>query len=152
MFVQRRKDAALSEDYNMQDPFVGTWKLSPAKSQFDPNHRPTDATMHWHMESDGSYLMLAEGTDEHGQRHSEKPQRLFPDGRPYPIEAMPGLTCVTSRVNENTVLASVKREDGSIAGEGRYSIADDGRSMTATTSGFDTQLRRFEMQTVWDRV
>ena len=24
-------------------------------------------------------------------------------------------------------------------------------AMTATTAGFDTQLRRFEMRTVWDR-
>jgi hypothetical protein len=45
----------------------------------------------------------------------------------------------------------VKRDDGSIAGEGSYVIADDGKTMTATTSGFDSQLRRFEMRTVWDR-
>jgi hypothetical protein len=135
----------------MQDPFVGTWTLNPAKSQFDPNHRPTAATMRWQLESDGGYLLLADGTDEQGQHRAEKPQKLFPDGRSYPIEAMPGLTCVTSRPDPNTVLASVKREDGSIAGEGRYSVADDGRSMTATTAGFDTQLRRFEMRTVWER-
>jgi len=45
----------------------------------------------------------------------------------------------------------VKREDGSIAGEGSCVAADDGKTMTATTSGFDSQLRRFEMRTVWDR-
>jgi hypothetical protein len=30
-------------------------------------------------------------------------------------------------------------------------VADDGMSMTATTAGFDSQLRRFEMMTVWDK-
>src|SRR5262245_14086939 len=136
----------------MQDPFVGTWKLNPARSQFDPNHRPGAATMRWRIEPDGGYLLLAEGTDERGQPRTEKPQKLFPDGRPYPVEALPGLTCVTSRPDENTILAAVKREDDSIAGEGRYSVSEDGASMTATTSGFDSQLRRFEMRTVWDRV
>ena len=33
----------------------------------------------------------------------------------------------------------------------RTSVAADGQSLTATTAGFDTQLRRFEMRTVWDR-
>ena len=44
------------------------------------------------------------------------------------------------------------REDGSIAGEGSYIVAEDGTTMTATTAGFDSQLRRFEMRTVWDRI
>jgi hypothetical protein len=58
---------------------------------------------------------------------------------------------VTSRKGRNAIRAEVKREDGSIAGEGTYVVADDGKTMTATTSGFDSQLRRFEMRTVWDR-
>jgi hypothetical protein len=135
----------------MHDPFVGTWKLNPGQSQFDPNHRPTEATMRWQLEADGAYLMLAEGIDEKGQRRGEKPQKLFPDGKPYEVENLPGLNCVTTRSGRNAIRAEVKREDGSIAGEGSYVVADDGRSMTATTSGFDSQLRRFGMRTVWDR-
>ena len=30
-----------------EDPFGGAWKLNGDKSQFDPNHRPSSATMHW---------------------------------------------------------------------------------------------------------
>jgi hypothetical protein len=59
---------------------------------------------------------------------------------------------VTSRPESHTLMAQAKREDGSIAGEGRYVVAPDGATMTATTAGFDTQLRRFETRTVWDRV
>jgi hypothetical protein len=135
----------------MHDPFIGTWTLNPGQSQFDPNHRPGEATMRWELEADGGYLMLAEGIDAKGQRRSEKPQKLFPDGKPYDIESQPGLSCVTSRSGRNGIRAEVKREDGSIAGEGNYVVADDGKTMTATTSGFDSQLRRFEMTTVWDR-
>ena len=135
----------------MHDPFVGTWKLNPGRSQFDPNHQPREATMRWQIESDVGYLLLAEGLDEKGAHVAEKPQKLFPDGRGYPVENFPGLKCVTSRPNANTVRAEVKREDGSVAGEGSYIVADDGASMTAVTAGFDSQLRRFEMRTHWDK-
>ena len=46
----------------MDDPFIGTWKLNPGSSQFDANHRPTEAVMHWRLAADGGYLMEAEGT------------------------------------------------------------------------------------------
>ena len=38
-----------------------------------------------------------------------------------------------------------------VPGQGRYVVTDDGQSLSATTAGFDTQLRRFETLTVWDR-
>jgi hypothetical protein len=134
----------------MHDPFVGTWKLNPGKSQFDPSHRPSAATMRWQLEPDGAYLLQAEGLDEKGEPRAEEPQKLFPDGQPYPVAHLPGLSCIASRSDRNVLHAQVKRKD-SIAGEGRYVIAEDGKSMTATTAGFDSQLRRFEMQTNWDR-
>jgi len=55
-------------------------------------------------------------------------------------------------VNENTLRAEARREDGSVAGEGSYAVSEGGRRMTSITSGFDSQLRRFEMRTAWDRV
>jgi hypothetical protein len=136
----------------MHDPFVGTWKLNPSKSVFDRNHRPSGGTMRWQLEPDGGYLLEAEGVNEKGEPCAERPQKMFPDGRPYPVPQMPGLMAVTSRPDPHTLLAQAKREDGSVAGEGRYVVAPDGATMTATTAGFDSQLRRFELRTVWDRV
>ena len=136
----------------MHDRFVGSWELNRPESQFDQNHKPSRATMRWQLEPDGAYLMSAEGQNEKGEPCVEKPQRLVPDGRPYPVDNLPGLECVTSRPDPHTIRAEVKREDGSLAGEGSYVVAPDGRTMTATTSGFDSQLRRFEMRTVWTRI
>jgi hypothetical protein len=135
----------------MHDPFIGTWKLNPGRSQFDPNHRPSEATMRWELDTDGAYLMNAEGTNEKGDRVAERPQKLIPDGRPRPVPDFPGLNAVTTRPQPNAIHAEVRREDGTIAGQGSYVVADDGRSLSATTAGFDTQLRRFETRTVWDR-
>ncbi len=135
----------------MHDPFLGPWTLNPARSELTPNHRPSEATMTWEVDGDGGYLLLAEGTNEKGQRCAEKPQKLIPDGKPYPVEQLPGLRCITTRPDPNTIRAEVRREDGSIAGEGTYEVAPDGKTMTARTSGFDSQLRPFTMRTVWAR-
>ena len=135
----------------MSDAFVGTWTLNPTRSAFDANHRPAAGTMTWKLDADGGYVLLAVGVDAKGARCEEKPQRLRPDGVAYPIEGLPGLASVTTRPNRNTIRAEAKREDGSLAGEGTYAVADDGQTMTATTKGFDSQLRPFTMQTVWDR-
>jgi hypothetical protein len=135
----------------MTDLFVGTWKLNPGKSHYDENHRPSEGTMHFRVAPGGGYLMLAEGRNAKGEQVAEAPQTLIPDGRPYPVPGFPGLTTVTTRSQPHTIEAEVRREDGSIVGHGSYVLSDDGASMTATTAGYDTQLRRFEMKTVWDR-
>jgi hypothetical protein len=135
----------------MSDPFVGTWTLNPTRSVFDANHKPARATMRWELDDEGSLALFAAGVDAKGAPCEEKPQRLRPDGVAYPIDGLPGLTSVTTRPNGHTIRAEARREDGSLAGEGTYVVADDGRTMTATTKGVDSQLRPFTQQTVWDR-
>lgn len=135
----------------MSDPFVGSWTLNPMRSAFDVNHKPRQATMRWELDGEGTYVLYAAGVDAKGSPVEEKPQRLRPDGVAYPIDGVPGLSAVTTRPNRNTIRAEAKREDGSLAGEGTYTVADDGETMTATTKGLDSQLRPFTQQTVWDR-
>jgi hypothetical protein len=135
----------------MDDRFAGTWTLDPSRSELDANHKPTAATMTWQAEPDGGYLLLAEGVDATGNRCTEKPQRMRPDGVAYPVDGLPGLISITTRPDRNTIRAEAKRDDGSIAGEGTYVVADDGVTMIATTKGFDSQLRPFTMRTVWHR-
>jgi len=135
----------------MQDPFAGTWKLSTGKSQFDPNHQPLAGTMVIEVTADGHYLMTAEGIDGKGEKCRERPQRIIPDGKAYPVPDLPGLSAVATRPDANTITAEARREDGSVVGGGRFVVSPDGRSMTATNFGYDTQLRQFQQQTVWER-
>ena len=135
----------------MSDPFVGTWSLNPVRSSFDPNHKPRQATMRWALDADGTYLLFAAGVNAAGDSVEERPQRMRPDGAAYPVEGIAGLTSVTRRPNRNTMRAEAKREDGSLAGEGTYIVSGDGKTMTATTQGVDSQSRPFTQQTVWDR-
>jgi hypothetical protein len=135
----------------MNDPFSGTWKLNPERSQFDPNHRPTAGTMVFEAERDGVYLLKAEGVNAKGEKCAEKPARIVPDGQDHPLADFPGLISTAQRPDANTIRCEVRREDGSVVGGGSYVVSEDGRSMLATTFGYDTQLRQFQTQTAWDR-
>lgn len=135
----------------MMDPFVGTWTLNRNTSTFDANHRPNQGTMRWERTEDGRYTLQAEGVNAKGEPCVERPQTFIPDGQPRPIPDLPGLSAVTTQPDARTILAEVRREDGSLAGQGSYVVSEDGGSLIATTAGFDTQLRRFEMKTVWER-
>jgi hypothetical protein len=133
------------------DPFVGTWTLNPGRSVFDPNHRPRQATMVLERIGAGRYRLLAEGVDEKGERCAEKPQEVIPDGAPYPVDGLPGLVTISTRPDAHTLHTEVRREDGSVAGGGTLNVSPDGRSMRAINFGFDSQLREFRQETMWDR-
>ena len=133
------------------DPLVGTWILNPSRSQFDANHRPQAATLVIARDDHGRYLITAEGMGEKGQKVTEKPQTLVPDGQPRPLPDFPGLAVTSTRPDERTLHTDCRREDGSIAGQGTYAVSEDGQSLLATTAGFDSQLRRFEQRTSWDK-
>jgi hypothetical protein len=135
----------------MSDPFVGTWNLNPGRCEFDPNHRPTSGALVFERDAEGRYVMKAEGTDANGQKVVERPQTFVPDGELRSIAEFPGLSSRATQPGPRELHVRCEREDGSVVGEGSYVVSSDGRSLTATTAGFDTQLRRFETRTVWDR-
>lgn len=132
------------------DPFAGTWTLNPGRSIFDPNHRPRQATMTFEADG-GGYVMRAEGVNEKGEPCAEKPQEFVPDGEARPVDGFPGLVMVSTRPGPNTIHTEVRREDGSVAGGGTLIVSADGRSLKAINFGFDSQLREFRQETMWDR-
>ena len=135
----------------MQSLLIGTWKLNTQRSEFDPNHRPSAATMTFNLSPEGDYLLTAEGLNEKGEKCSERPARFKPDGNQHPVPEFPGLTCRVTLSDPNTLVSEVRREDGSVVGGGTYAVSGDGQSLTATNFGYDSQLRQFQQKTVWDR-
>ena len=138
-------------DTTIADPFLGRWQLNKEKSHFDANHNPRGGTMVIELDGAG-YVMKAEGVAEDGRTVAERPQHFILDGAPHPLGEYPQLAAVSTQPSPRALHSEVRRQDGSIVGEGDYVVSDDGRSMTATATGFDSQLRRFQVTTVWDRV
>ena len=133
------------------DPFVGTWTLNPGASQFHPHHRPRAGTMRFERTPEGDYLLTAEGVSETGDRVAERPQRFVPDGSEHPIAEFPGLSVICTAPDGRTLRTEARRQDGSLVGQGTYAVSADGLALTATTSGFDSQLREFRQVTAWIR-
>jgi hypothetical protein len=139
------------EETEMQDLLIGTWKLNPERSEFDPNHRPSAGTMVIELTSEGHYALTAEGVTEKGEKCKERPTKLIPDGKEHAVPDFPGLISIVTRPDLNTLVAEVRREDGSVVGGGTSVVSPDGNSLTATNFGYDTQLRQFKQKTVWER-
>jgi hypothetical protein len=135
----------------MRDLFVGRWELDVEKSQFAANHGPTEATMVFELEAEGHYLLKAEGKNAKGETVAERPTRLVADGKDYPVPDFPGLRIIATQPQPNTITSEVRKEDGSVIGGGTYEVSVDGRLLTATTFGWDAQLRRFQQHSVWTR-
>lgn len=133
---------------NEQDPFSGTWKMNPQKSDFDPNHQPLEATMRFERESEG-YLMRAEGVCD-GKRVEEQPQRFILDGKERPVPGAPDVTAVSTRPDQNTIRVAGRSGDRTV-GEASYVVSADGATLTATVRGIDAKQRPFQTTVVWDR-
>ena len=130
----------------MSHLLVGTWKLNPGKSEFDPNHRPVAGTMVLELTSEGHYALTAKGVTEKGEKCAERPTTLIPDGKEHPVPDSPGLISIVTCPDQNTLVAEVRREDGSVVGGGSYAVSPDGKSLTATNFGCDAQLRQFQAE------
>jgi hypothetical protein len=135
----------------MEDLLLGAWKLNVEKSEFDPNHRPREAIMAFEIVEEGHFLLKAEGVSEQGASVEERPVHIIPDGKEHPVPEFPGLMAVASRPDPRTLSTEVRRENGLVVGGGSYVVSSDGKSLFATTFGYDTQLRQFRQKTVWDR-
>jgi hypothetical protein len=140
-----------SQEVLMKDPFVGTWKLNVEKSEFDPNHRPTAGTMVFELDEQGHYQLKAEGFNAKGEKVTERPARFILDGKEHPVADFPGLKAMSTRPDANTIKGEARGEDGSVVGGGTYVVSPDGKSLTATNFGWDSQMRQFKQRTVWDR-
>ena len=66
----------------MNDLLIGTWVLDPGTSNFDPNHRPSSATMIFERDADGSYRMTAEGVGQNGEQTPNR--QKWPGGQAFP--------------------------------------------------------------------
>ena len=133
---------------NQPDLFNGTWKMNPQKSNFDPHHRPAEATMRFEPQPDG-YLMRAAGIAD-GKRVDEQTVRFILDGVERPVPHAAGVTAMSTRPDPNTI-HSVARSGDRTVGEGSYAVSADGTTLTATVRGFDAQQRPFQTTVVWDR-
>src|SRR5688572_13425135 len=119
---------------------TGTWTANLAKSHRDPNHQFHRATMRFQVDDDA--VLLTFGGVNAAGRTEEGTRTIRPDGHDHPDAAAPGV--VTTSTIEERALRVVATKDGAVVGRGSYAVSDDGRTLTATMSGFDASGSAFD--------
>ncbi|HEY7055286.1 MAG TPA: hypothetical protein VH458_02115 [Vicinamibacterales bacterium] len=118
------------------DPFVGTWRLDPARSDYPPGTCPTAMVIEM-AAVEGGVRYRSDATYANGSRlHSEYTARY--DGRQVLVTGGRGLMLPVSlkRLDSRTVVASYTKDFVTVATSRRV-VSEDGRLLTITTTSLD---------------
>jgi hypothetical protein len=131
-------------------PWIGTWRLNPAKSTPAPNSpykRVTSKIATWEDGLNVTYDMV--GT-RGGVTHIEWTGHL--DGKDYAVQGVDYvMTNAYSRVDDRSYSIVVKR-DGQVTSTVKVTVSADGRTLTAITSGKNAKGQDQSTTAVYDRL
>ncbi len=130
------------------DPIAGSWKANLEKSQRDPNHKFSQASLRIEVEG-GKVRLAIEGVNQAGKAVSST-QEFIADGKERPAQGAPeGFTAAATRDARSFEMTG--RKDGKVVGRGRYAVSADGKELTVTTTGVDEKGREYKAVVVFDR-
>ena len=130
------------------DPQMGTWKLNEAKSKIAPG-QPKNSTVVYEA-ADDKVKVTVDGTDSDGKPiHNEWTGKF--DGKDYPVTGDSNLDARSYRKVDDRTLELNTKKDGKVTATGRIVVSADGKSRTLTTSGTDSQGKKFKSTAVYDK-
>src|ERR1051325_5713993 len=131
------------------DPFLGTWKMIPAKSKYTPGPAPKSTTMTYTQ--DGDWIVGKNDTVGADDKATSITNRYKRDGKEYPYHSASGATgtIAVKAIDENTAQATIKVGASTLSL--RTAIAKDGKSFTRTTKGTDEQGKAVANMAVFEK-
>jgi hypothetical protein len=140
--------AALAAPVWPADPFVGEWKLNPAKSEYNGRSMPESGMVRFEPEADGLRHII-EWVDAEGRGVRNTFRAKF-DGKDYPALGS-GQTVSRKRLDSNT-LEAVFKKDGKVANRDRWVVSADGKTLSFTSVGVDSATRKpYTTMTIFER-
>jgi hypothetical protein len=130
------------------NPFVGTWKLNPAKSTFTPGAAPKEMMVVFAADGD-KIKRVATGIDSDGEPVHENSSIAW-DGKDHPIDVPPGMTVAVKQVNARTLDVTIKRQGTAISSV-HVAMAKNGKTMTSAEKGEDPKGRNVNNVEVYER-
>ncbi|HEY7185285.1 MAG TPA: hypothetical protein VH436_01990 [Vicinamibacterales bacterium] len=135
------------------DPFVGVWKLSAKKSQFESGGAPRSFTRTYEDRGGGTIVMITDAAGSQGP--STRAYLLYKrDGKAYPEASLgaDAFRMVTVRATgPRSEDFSYVDEGTSARGSGPITISPDGMTMTQVLSGTTAKGKAFMNTLVFDR-
>ncbi|HTQ55545.1 MAG TPA: hypothetical protein VMI94_13850 [Bryobacteraceae bacterium] len=131
------------------DNSLGTWKLNMEKSRFSPS-TPVKSLTATREASDGAIKVTTTGERADGTPINSSYVAKY-DGSESPVTGAPYDTIAIKQVNANTFTYSAKKKDGKYSVTGRSVVSKDGKTMTNTIKGTDTEGKPYRATMVWDK-
>jgi hypothetical protein len=135
------------------DPFVGVWKLSAKKSQFESGGAPRSFTRTYEDRGGGTIVMITDAAGSQGP--STRAFLVYKrDGKAYPEASLgaDAFRMVTVRaVNPRSEEFSYVDEGTAARGAGPITISPDGMTMTQVLSGTTAKGKAFMNTLVFDK-
>jgi len=128
-------------------PLTGSWVANIEKSQRDPNHQFSRATMRFEIAGETVTIVYG-GINARGREESGR-QVLQADGKEHAVAEAPGVFGIAALLPRE--LRTWGKKDDVVIGRATYAVAPDGRSMTATVSGLAADGKSFDQVIVFDR-
>jgi hypothetical protein len=129
------------------NPFIGTWQLNRARSQYRRGTAPQSETLS--IQSAGKGIRVtASGEDAQGNPISTSYTAAY-DGKDYPVSGAPGYDAVSlRRVNTYSVSGTRKRVH-KVVQTFTLTVTRDRKTVTLTTDGTDAAGQRFHSVAVF---
>ena len=138
--------------YAQADSLIGTWKLNPAQSKYNPGPPFKSQTVVYAAVPNGLKVTVT-GVDGSGKNMSYGYTAYF-DGKDYPE---PGTgqpngmdTISIKRIDANTS-EYVGKKAGKVVQTTRRVVSKDGRTLTITATGTDDKGQKTTTVTVYDK-
>ena len=134
------------------DNSQGTWKLNMEKSKFSPS-TPVKSLTTTREATDGGIKVTTTGeragATDNASINSSYVAKY--DGSESPVTGAPYDTISIKLVNANTLTFSAKKKDGKYSVTGRSVVSKDGKTMTHTIKGTNTDGKPYTATMVWDK-
>ncbi len=130
-----------------QDAWIGTWKLSAAKSKYDPASTAANSvTTTLKREAAGAGYK----TTIDGATHTESTNTTL-DGKDYPLTGSPDFNTASYKRLDADTLVTVNKKDGAVVRMGRIVLAKDGKSWTVDLVGYTAKGAAYHNVLVFER-
>jgi hypothetical protein len=129
--------------------WVGTWKLNAAKSKYSPGPAPKSQTLKFER-SQGGIKLTSDAIDAQGKAlHGEYVSKF--DGQDVPWTGNPDAdTAGAKRIDDNSY-ENVWKKAGKVTMTARITVSADGKTLTVTQTGKDSQGRSVNTTAVYDK-
>jgi len=133
------------------DNSIGTWKRNIEKSHSTPPPaNPLTSLTLVYAPADGGTKLTATGERKDGTKINSTSTVKY-DGKPYPVTGATWDTTAVKQIDANTFTFESNKTGGKYHVTGRTVISKDGKTMTTTTKGTNSEGQAFSATAVYDK-